>query len=214
MKKNLLFIILSVLTFSYSKAQVSVAFGPEVGVHLSKSSYEEVGDEKSKAIIGEKIGLITQFKLGNLIAIQPGLFYNVVGYKVSSDSDLFSEESFKSTFNNLTLPVYINLEFGDRTKFFVGVGPEFNYMISGKYSGQFLGIDFDDEKIDFDDDDFNRFYMSANINAGFKFNDKFLLRFNYNLGITEINEGDDSNDVDPLKLGYYGVSFGYLFGGE
>ena len=214
MKKNLLLILLFAIgTITVSNAQMTVKYGPELGVHLSKSNVEDTDETESKAIIGQKIGVLAEMKFGKILAIQPGLFYNSVGYKISSDDiGLLSGSSFKTTFSNITLPIYINAEFGGDTKFFVGVGPEFNFIAGGKYSGQVLGVDFDDEKIDFDEDDINRFYMSANINLGLKFNDRLQFRLNYNLGLTGLTEGDDASDTDPLKLGNYGVSVAYLFG--
>lgn len=216
MKKNLLLILFFAIgTFTISNAQMTFKYGPEIGLHLSKSNLEDTDEIESKAIIGQKIGILTELKFGKILAIQPGLFYNTVGYKTSTDDlGLLSGSSFKTTFTNITLPVYINAEFGGATKFFIGAGPELNFIASGKYSGQLLGVDFDDEKIDLKDAEINRMYVSANINLGLKFNDRLQFRLNYNLGLTGLTDKEENNDADPLKLGNYGISVAYLFGGN
>ena len=203
MKKLLLFIAL-VLGISAVNAQLGIQAGATF--YNYKSTFESVS-VKSDTKVGFTIGVTSEWPLGSSINFAPALNFTQKG-GVEKDDFEGSEEKFTATFNYLELPLnFVYHTAGTGGSFFVGAGPVLGWGLGGKSKSSTNSAE--DEDIHFgnnDDDDLKAFELSANILAGYRFDNGFFVSANYNPGISDLSpEGSDGkfhNNGFAIRLGY------------
>jgi len=214
MKKLLLLFVFSVIYFGTQlSAQLSIRFGPEVGLQLASSSIKD-DTLKIKGFIGPRFGGVVDIGVNDMISIQPGVFWSTMGQKIKGD-DFFLGGSLDiaEKYSVLSVPIWINLKFGGDNKFFVGIGPEIDYVMSGYITGTIFGEDLTKEKIDLKDAEASRLLFSGNINLGYQTAMGLYFRANYNLGLTPIYKATVSEFEKDYKFNNISLSVGWLFGG-
>ena len=213
MKKLLLLLIFSCVYFGTQlTAQLTVRFGPELGGQLSNSNI--VDDSlKIKGFIGPRFGGIVDIGIGEILSIQPGVFWSTMGQRLKGD-DLLLGGSYDlaQKYGVLSIPIWINANFGDENKFFVGVGPDFSYVLNGYETGTIFGQDLNKEKIDLKEDEATRVFFGANFNAGFKTAMGLYIRANYNLGLTPVYKAAVAEYGKDYKFKNISLTLGWLFG--
>lgn len=97
--------------------------------------------------------------------------------------------------------------------FFIGAGPSIAYGISGmdKYTDKTDPSNSGNSKIKFGsgDDEIKPLDFGLNALAGYKFPGGFLISGNYNLGLSNLQNG--GSDAGTIKNNYFAIKLGYVF---
>jgi Outer membrane protein beta-barrel domain len=202
MKK--LFIFAAAL-FVITQASAQTRFGVKGGLNLANITVKsQLGSSSTSSRASFHLGVIADFALGDVAFLQPGLMLNSKGAKASSGDG-------KLVLNYLEIPVNIGARFeiADNVKLYGMAGPYFAFGISGKSKGN--GSDESVKWGSGDDADVKRLDIGLNIGAGVEVSN-FLIGIQYGLGLSNIAAQGDSNN--SIKNKVFGISVGYLFGGE
>lgn len=189
--KKIILSAIAVMAFGFANAQ-DVKFGVKAGVNFANLG----GDtEDTKALVGFQVGGFAEIKLTEKFAIQPELLYSTQGAK---NEDSFGGETYKydSKFDYLNVPVM--------AKYFVTkglsveAGPQIGFLLSAKEDGE----DAKDyvKSIDF----------GANFGVGYDFTENISAGIRYNLGLSNINDSDSSDDY-KVNNNVFSLTVGYKF---
>jgi hypothetical protein len=193
-------------------------FGARVGVNLAKFGYQfESNDDEKEARDATSFHPVVQGgvffrKQINHFAFQPELCWVQKGVRLENNFSGITETNF-ITVNYLEAPLLLKGVFGSDSKMLsVFAGPAFSYAIAGhsKIEETINGSHTSDKvKIDFKDDQYYRFEVSAQVGIGgsFKAGKGFIeadVRYMY--GLTKLNSdgGTDKyfNRGIAVSLGY------------
>jgi hypothetical protein len=97
-------IIMMFLSINLSKAQVSVAFGPEFGINLANVNVTPTTTTDSRT--GFIIGGLADINIGNVMGVTSGLRFVMKGYTSTSQG-----VTFKEKFNYLEIPILLKARF-------------------------------------------------------------------------------------------------------
>lgn len=233
MKKHILTLGLAIIALTQANAQ-SMSIGPEAGVNLSTMTAKYNGVENSGEYLpGLKIGGVFDIGLSPMLSLQPGLFFQMKGYKNDfSSTVVINNLTYNQTENAtvranyleipLNLQLNINAGPGD---FFVGAGPYAAFAIGGSIStktSRTLAIGTDgtttttEHSRDLEvgenaaTDDIKGTDVGLNLNTGFKWHSGLLVRGNAGFGLMNIQPG--GNDMNLLRNFSVALSVGYMFG--
>jgi hypothetical protein len=215
MKKMNLFLVAALL---FCTSPLLAQFGAQAGALFTTLKFE--GDDGDGGTITEKFdtrtgfnaGLFYRKQLGGILALQPELNWMQKGGK-QSESLLDQNYEIEITLNYLELPVYLLYTGGNTSGFFAGIGPAFNFAMSGKYKTSF-GSESGEEDINFgsdEGDDIKGFYMAINGMAGYQLQNGININAFVTQSIT--NSAPDDGDDTKASLFGFGVRVGYMFGG-
>ncbi len=193
----------AVITISAQTAKFGVTGGITIASQKFKSSGISITSDSK---VGFTVGLLADLGLSENFAFQPGLNFTQKGSKFSS-----AGESVTQTLNYIELPLnFLYKAPAGSGSFFAGIGPVLNYGISGKAKSS--GVSEDINFGSSDNDDYKAFEFSGNILAGYEFSNGFFADVSYNLGLSNILNGGDSEN--SAKNRYFGIRIGYQFGGN
>jgi len=180
-------------------AQISV--GAKAGVNLANVN----GDvDNTDMKVGFHVGGYVNVAFSDALSLQPELLFNSVGYKYTV-SNGFDEADVTSNLNYISIPVSLMYSFGPVN---LHAGPQLGFLMSAKTKSDFDGFDDQDLK-----DDLKSTDLGFNVGAGVKFGN-LNVTARYTIGLSNIADGDDADDID-VKNGVIQLSLGYkLFGGE
>ncbi|MBS7563546.1 PorT family protein [Mucilaginibacter sp. Bleaf8] len=229
MKKVFLAIVLAASSFVAS-AQTQTKFGIKGGVNFANVHLSTEGSSTSANagnLTSFSAGLFADVQVSEGFSIQPALLYSGKGFKISQTAtatfesvNVNAESKLKTKLNYIQVPV--NFLYNSRTNagnFFIGGGPFAAVAVSAHYKGYVYGSGTDgqntveqredmDEKIEIGKDSgIKRMDYGITGLAGFRFNNNLSLNVNYDLGLANINNGDDTK----MKTRVIGVSIGYSF---
>lgn len=196
MKTKLLllsFILISIISTTHAQ---DVAFGLKGGVNLSTFNLEDA-DETYDSRTGFHAGLFLRSKF-NKVGIQPELLLFTQNSEIRSS--VFGTAQDRFTY--LSIPVMIKL-------YPVGglnlqLGPQFGFLIDGerKYDTVF-GSGSNDIKDHYKSSD-----VSLSLGAGYDFGFGLGLDFRYNLGMKDVNNAANGDEV---KSRVFLISLGWNF---
>lgn len=196
--KAVLFLLSLILTCSVAQAQ-DAAFGLKGGINLSTFNLDDT-DATYDSRTGFHAGLFVRGKF-NKVAIQPELLLFTQNTDIRSS--VFGTAQDRFTY--LSIPVMIKL-------YPVGglnlqVGPQFGFLLDGerKYDTVF-GSGSQDIKDHYKNSD-----VSLSLGAGYDFGFGLGLDFRYNLGIKDVNNAANGDEV---KSRVFMVSLGWNFLGN
>ena len=110
--------------------------GVRLGLNLSNQKWELGLDNQTDEMkAGMSAGVYANIKIADSFSVQPELLYNSMGSKTSEG---------KYSLQYLSLPVFGRYDINDL--FEAHIGPQFSYLLSGKYSG----VDIKDSYKNFD----------------------------------------------------------------
>ena len=180
-------------------AQISV--GAKAGVNLANVN----GDvDNTDMKVGFHVGGYVNVAFSDALSLQPELLFNSVGYKYTV-SNGFDEADVTSNLNYISIPVSLMYSIGPVD---LHAGPQLGFLMSAKTKSDFDGFDDQDLK-----DDLKSTDLGFNVGAGVKFGN-LNVTARYTIGLSNIADGDDADDID-VKNGVIQLSLGYkLFGGE
>ncbi|MGO4772300.1 porin family protein [Flavobacterium sp. W22_SRS_FK3] len=189
--KKITLSIIAVLAFGFTNAQ-GVKFGVKAGVNFANVG----GDaEDTKTLVGFQVGGFAEIKLTEKFAIQPELLYSAQGAK---NEDSFGGETYKYDTKLDYLNVPVMAKYFITEAFSVEAGPQIGFLLSAKEDGE----DFKDyaKSIDF----------GLNFGAGYDFTENLSAGVRYNLGLSNINDGEGSDDY-KVNNSVFSLSVGYKF---
>ena len=220
MKKVLLSAV-AILAFGFANAQ-DIKYGAKVGLNVATLN----GDvEDAKSLIGAHLGGFAEIKLSDKFAFQPELLYSMQGAKTESS---YSETDFGYTYieteeTKLKLG-YLNLplmaKYFATDKLYLEAGPQIGFLVSAKYDSDYSYVVIDDSdgsifdsESDSTSGDYKDFVKSVdfgfNVGLGYEFTENMFAGARYNLGLSDINDVNGSND--KIGNGVFQLSFGYKF---
>ena len=91
----------------------------------------EVAGLNVKGRQGLNLGGVFEYWISDLFAIHSDVLYNMKGNKWERDLGL-GMINYEWGFDYLSIPVLAKFAFGDKVKFYLVVGPEFSFLLSGK----------------------------------------------------------------------------------
>lgn len=224
MKKVFLAIAFLATTVGFAQG---ISIGAKTGLNLSSLS----GIEGSKMTTGFHAGVMTEFKLTDMISLQPELLYSTQGGDAMKTLDLIVA---KSDFETKIRSSYINLPI--MGKFYVAeglsleFGPQVGFLMSSKadieskISTGFLGGIKTNIPTERDlKESSNTIDFALNAGLGYKLDSGLYFSARYNFGLTPtIKENIAVNTINPIpaytvvsaddgKNGVIQVSIGYFF---
>jgi hypothetical protein len=173
MKRIFLTLIAAVSMIVTTNAQVN--FGAKAGLNLYKIAVDEGDASDLKA--GIHLGVLAHIHLTEQMAVQPELVYSMQGAKSEIGGDKVT-----LNLNYLNIPVLLQYMFDNG--FRVEAGPQIGVLASAKSK-------FDDNSVDVKDS-FNSIDFSVPLGIGYISPNGFGVDARYNIGLSNVNENDDS----------------------
>lgn len=183
MKKILLLAVVTVLGFTNVNAQ-EIKFGAKGGLNFASIS----GDNTKgiDAVTSFNFGVLSEIPISDKFSFQPELMYSGQGYS-------FNDNTIALSYLNIPLMGKYYLTKG----LSIEAGPQIGFLLSAK-----------NEKTDVKDS-FNTFDFGVNLGLGYKLDNGLNFGVRYNLGLTDINNLDNSSIEN--KNGVFQISVGYFF---
>lgn len=183
MKKILLLAVVTVLGFTNVNAQ-EIKFGAKGGLNFASIS----GDNTKgiDAVTSFNFGVLSEIPISDKFSFQPELMYSGQGYS-------FNDNTIALSYLNIPLMGKYYLTKGLSLE----AGPQIGFLLSAK-----------NEKTDVKDS-FNTFDFGVNFGLGYKLDNGLNFGARYNLGLTNINNLDNSSIEN--KNGVFQISVGYFF---
>ncbi len=176
MKKLILIALLSMFALNVN-AQGMTSFGVKAGANFANISGDDVDDLSSRT--GLYLGVLAEFGLTDLLAIQPELNFSMQGADLSEDG---FEGSVKLNYINLPVMLKINVTDG----LFFEAGPQLGFLMSAD-----VEIDGEEEDIK---DEIKNIDFGGNLGVGYQLDNGLFFNARYNIGLANINDFEDSED--------------------
>lgn len=215
MKTKLLFLSLLLIAAYTTSAQVS--FGVQGGVVLSNVSADQSDftfESKPKSRFSWQAGLMADVPFGEGgFRLLPELKFVSKGFKASEDVAGLGAVTGNVGLSYIELPVNLGyaLDLGG-AQLLVGAGPYLGFGLSGKakYEVSIAGAGSqsveEDIKFGSAEDQLKAFDYGANLMAGILFENGFMVKANYSLGLANLSNVPQSS----FKNNYLGFSLVYF----
>lgn len=215
MKK--IYLTLMVVLFATAGAMAQAQIGVKAGFNVATVNDDiEYDGAEEPWRPGFNIGIASQFRLSEVVAIAPELEYSQRGYL----QEFTGGATREARFDYLNIPVLFRLNFGDVLKGYVNAGPTIGYWMGGKQTASInptLSISQAYEESitfnDLDEDwayDASRLEIGGAVGGGIMLDTgggSFLIDLRYTQGFTNIA---DVENTDGYKNKVVSVSLIYL----
>ena len=184
MKKLFLCAALAVFAFTSVNAQ-EVTFGVKAGVNLASIAGDDTDGVSS--LTSFHIGGVAEISFSDKFSFQPELLYSAQGY---------SYDSFDVKLDYINIPLLAKYYVAEG--FSIEAGPQVGFLMSAKAEDEDVkdfvsGIDF-----------------GLGIGVGYKMDSGLNFAARYNLGLSNINDGEGSDDFKNQN-NVIQLSVGYMF---
>ena len=183
MKKILLLAVVTVLGFANVTAQ-EIKFGAKGGLNFANISGDNT--EGTDVVTAFNFGVMSEIPISEKFSFQPELMYSGQGYS-------FNDNTVALSYLNVPLMAKYYVIKG----LSVEAGPQIGFLLAAK-----------NEKTDVKDS-FKTVDFGVNFGVGYKLDNGLNFGARYNLGLTDINNVDNSSSKN--KNGVFQVSVGYFF---
>ncbi|MCP2028796.1 hypothetical protein L1276_003967 [Flavobacterium sp. HSC-32F16] len=183
MKKILVLAVFTVLGFTNVNAQ-EIKFGVKGGLNFSTVSGDNT--ESINYVTSYNLGVVSEIPLSEKFSFQPEVIYSRQGYTFNNDI---------VALNYLNIPLMAKYYVTKGLS--VEAGPQIGFLLSAK-----------NEKIDVKDA-FKTVDFGVNFGVGYKLENGLNFGARYNLGLSDINDIDNSSSKN--KNGVFQISVGYFF---
>lgn len=204
MKKVLFIVGLALLGYSNVNAQ-EVKFGAKAGVNLAKFSGDDLEDVES--LVSFNVGAFAEISIAEKFIFQPELLYSRQG---ASSREEFDGDDFENNVKTSYLNVPLMIKFAASDRFMLELGPQVGFLLSAKSEAK--GV-MDGSSISVEEDikdSFKSIDFGLNFGASFDIVENVFIAGRYNLGLSNIVDGEDSDDID-VKNSVFSFSLGYRF---
>ncbi|WP_026727601.1 porin family protein [Flavobacterium denitrificans] len=201
--KKIILSVAAIMAFGFANAQ-DAKFGIKGGMNLSTLT-GDIEDPSSK--VGFHVGGFAEIKLSEKFAVQPELLYSTQGAKEKGEFEYEgnvydAEIDYKLAYINL--PIMAKYYIVD--KFNVEAGPQIGFLVSAKAEATVLGNSAEEDV----KDSFKSVDFGLNLGAGYDFTDKFSAGARYNIGLSNMIDGEAADYVKAHN-GVFSLSVGYKF---
>jgi hypothetical protein len=220
MKKTVIVIIISCMTFGISMAQSKksnnvVSFGIRAGVNFQNINGRDAFDNKleNKLVPRFHAGVNAEMPVADDFYVQPGVLFATKGTKFKGSNTILNLSYIEVPVNLLYKP-----QLGDG-KMLLGFGPYIGFAVSGKLkpeNGNDRSITFQNEisVAEAVSGNYLRgFDAGANLLFGYELSSKLSVQLNTQLGLVNIYPDIDgvTNNNTIFKNTGFGLSLGYRF---
>jgi hypothetical protein len=195
-----------------ASANAQLPIAPEGGLNIANLSGRADGyvqNTTPKAGLG--LGAVIDVRLSNKITFQPGLFYEMTGFKQSDQT--YGDVTVKV--NTLTVPLNFQYSFRPHNRgFFIGVGPYIGVNVSGKIkiAGSSMDLKFGSEKPNpltgSDGDYMKTVDVGLGVNAGYRWDNGLFVRLHSQTGLTNLDPISDADNT--MYTSAVGITVGYF----
>ena len=179
----LLLAVVTVLGFVNVNAQ-EIKFGAKGGLNFASIGGDNTKD--TDVVTSFNFGLLSEIPISEKFSFQPELMYSGQGYS-------FKDDTIALSYLNIPLMGKYYLTKG----LSVEAGPQIGFLFAAK-----------NDKTDVKDS-FNTFEFGVNFGLGYTLDNGLNFGARYNLGLTDINNVDNSSSKN--KNGVFQLSVGYFF---
>jgi hypothetical protein len=207
--KSLLVILLAVLAnniMAQTKFAVFAGISPAL-YYTSDDYYNQSSSSDFKA--GFFAGVNVHVAMGKHFAFEPGVSFIQKG-GIETDNSMNNHLKSTLTLNYIEVP--LDFIYSRRNRFYFGIGPSFDFGMSGKIKVSVGGMD---EKSDIkfgggDNDDLKSFDAGVDLLAGFHFKNGLFVATNINTGFVNLS----NDNTAKFYNAYWGIKLGYVFGNK
>ncbi|OEJ98448.1 hypothetical protein A8C32_04330 [Flavivirga aquatica] len=207
MKKLLLSAAVAVLTLTSANAQ-EVKFGVKAGVNFASIGGDQTSGLDGKT--GLHVGGVAEIMFSDKLSLQPELLFSTQGSKFEFD-DEFEKEETKTKLNYLNLPVIVKYYVTEGLS--IEGGPQIGFLLSAESEYEYTDKE-DSEFNEKETTDIKKNVSGLDLGLGFGLGYKLEGGLNfaarYNLGLSNINDFDDSDDFKQQN-NVFQVSVGFMF---
>jgi hypothetical protein len=207
MRKLFLCAAVAVFAFTSVNAQ-EVKFGVKAGVNFASVGGDDTDDLDGRTSF--HFGGVAEIVISDKFSVQPELVYSAQGAKASFEEDSFKEE-VTTKLDYLNIPIMAKYYVAEG--FSIEAGPQIGILMKAEAEFDFTDSEFpEDNESGTEDlkDGTSGIDFGFGIGAGYKMDSGLNFALRYNLGLSNINdfEGSDdfSNNNNVLQ-----VSVGYMF---
>jgi hypothetical protein len=212
MKKVLLMTAIAVFGLTNINAQ-EVSFGAKAGLNLASINGDDVSELDSRTSF--HFGAMAEIKISEKFSVQPELLYSGQGAKFEDSYTDFGfdiREEVTIKYDYLNLPIMAKYYVSDG--FSVEVGPQIGFLINAEadvdVSVSGPGVSETESGTE-DIKDFTKGVdFGLNFGLGYKLKNGINFNARYNLGVSNINDGEGSDDFNNQN-GVFQISIGYFF---
>lgn len=191
MKKYFL-AVLAIGTFAISQAQ-DVQFGAKGGFNFAKINGDETDNVDTRTSF--HVGAVAEIPLSEQFSFQPEVLYSSQGGK---------QDDLKLKLDYINVPLMAKYYVADGLS--LEAGPQIGFLVNDEVS--YDGDEFD---ADLDlDGSYSSVDFGLNFGLGYKFDSGLFLNGRYNWGLSNILDGDLSDDYDQNN-GVFQVGAGFFF---
>ena len=185
MKTKLLVVIALMAVSATVSAQ---EFGVKGGLNLYKIGVD--GGDKSDLKPGMHLGILSHIHMSDQFALQPELVYSMQGARTENDAD----EEVGVNLNYVNIPLMFQYMFDNG--FRIQAGPQLGFLASAKAKSNGRSADIKDG--------YNTIEFGIPFGVGYISNSGFGVDARYNLGISNIHEGNDNKAHNRgLQIGVF-----------
>jgi hypothetical protein len=129
-----IFAVLLILPHEIYSQTKPIRLGVKGGWNYSFTNVEVAG-LNVKGRQGLNLGGVFEYWISDLFAIHSDVLYNMKGNKWERDLGI-GMLKYEWGFDYLSIPILAKFAFGNQVKFYLVVGPEFSFLLSGKEIGE------------------------------------------------------------------------------
>lgn len=193
MKKLILLVAVVLVGFNINAQGVD--FGVKAGANFATIGGDDSDEFGSRTSF--HFGLTAAIAVSDNFAVQPELVYSAQGASLDFEG---IEADVKLDY--LNLPIMAQFQVADG--FSIEVGPQFGFLMSAKVEA---GGEEEDIK-----DDLKGLDLAAGVGVNYAMASGLNIGARYNLGLSNMNDGDDSDEFSNQN-NVFQVSIGWTFGG-
>ena len=214
--KKLFLTVMSIATFTIYAQDVT--FGAKAGLNFANL---DVTDSNYDSRTSFHLGITAEFAISDNFSVQPELLYSAQGAKDEfSDSDYYGDGSVRYSEESILKVDYLQIPIMGKyyvsDAFSIEVGPQIGFLLSSKYEGDFTFTDnINGEVLDSgsDNENYKDFTKSVdfglNFGLGYKLESGLNFALRYNLGLSDINDIQDSTSETKNRVLQLSVGFNF-----
>lgn len=211
MKKLLLVAAVAAFTFSTAQSQ-ELRFGLKAGVNFANMSIDPDEGEKMDSRTSLHIGGFVEIPITEKFSVQPELLYSSQGSQQKTTEEIFGEEfnlEVKLKLDYINIPVMAKYYVIDGLA--IEAGPQFGILVSAKGDVEVSGFGINESESENIKDQFKTLDIGLGFGASYRLDMGVFFGARYVMGLSDISENNDPDDVFKVKNNVFQLSVGYTF---